>query len=69
MYMSSVWLPLTFPSQEEGTLIGTAMVVCFSYWLGTSLFLYFIAFVFNAHFTVLQILSVTVSVLIAVHSL
>eukprot|EP00731_Ephydatia_muelleri_P017428 Em0010g526a len=44
---------------EEGTLIGTAMVVCFSYWLGISALLFFIAFVFNAHFTLLQILSIT----------
>ena len=46
---------------EEGTLMGTAMVVCLGYWLGVSMVLFFLAYLFNAHFSLLQILSIAVS--------
>lgn len=44
---------------QEGTLMGTAIGVCFGYWLGGSSFYYFIAYLCNAHITLLQIVSLT----------
>lgn len=44
---------------QEGTLMGTAIGVCFGYWLGGSTFYYFIAYLCNAHITLLQIVSLT----------
>ena len=44
---------------QEGTLMGTAIGVCFGYWLGGSSFYYFIAYICNAHITMLQIVSLT----------
>lgn len=44
---------------QEGTLMGTAIGVCFGYWLGGSSFYYFIAYICNAHITLLQIVSLT----------
>jgi len=41
--------------------MGTAIGVCFGYWLGSSSFYYFIAYICNAHITMLQIVSLTVS--------
>ena len=41
--------------------MGTAIGVCFGYWLGGSSFYYFIAYLCNAHITLLQIVSLTVS--------
>ena len=48
--------------QEEGTLIGTAMAVCFGYWLGISGVMFFLVYLFNAHLSFVQILSLIVSV-------
>lgn len=44
---------------EEGTLIGTAMIICFSYWLGISSLMFFIGYLCNAHFSFVQVLSLT----------
>jgi len=44
---------------QEGTLMGTAIGVCFGYWLGGSSLYYFIAYLCNAHITMLQIVSLT----------
>ena len=40
--------------------MGTAIGVCFGYWLGGSLLFYFIAYLGNSHITLLQIVSLTV---------
>ena len=47
--------------QEEGTLMGTAFGVCFTYWWGTSALLWFLSYVCNAHITSIQLLSLLVS--------
>ncbi|XP_047132028.1 protein YIPF3 isoform X1 [Hydra vulgaris] len=44
---------------QEGTLMGTAIGVCFGYWLGGSIFFYFLSYLCNAHITLLQIVSLT----------
>lgn len=44
---------------QEGTLMGTAIGVCFGYWLGGSSLYYFMAYLCNAHITLLQIVSLT----------
>eukprot|EP00112_Aurelia_sp_Birch-Aquarium-sp1_P023481 Seg701.3 transcript_id=Seg701.3/GoldUCD/mRNA.D3Y31 product="Protein YIPF3" protein_id=Seg701.3/GoldUCD/D3Y31 len=44
---------------QEGTLMGTALGVCFGYWLGGSSFYYFMAYLCNTHITLLQILTLT----------
>lgn len=49
--------------QEEGTLIGTALAICFGYWLGVSSLLFFIAYVVNAHLSMVQVFSLTVRIL------
>lgn len=49
--------------QEEGTLIGTALAICFGYWLGVSSLLFFIAYVVNAHLSMVQVFSLTVRML------
>ncbi|XP_027006086.1 protein YIPF3 [Tachysurus fulvidraco] len=42
---------------REGTLMGTAIGTCFGYWLGTSSFIYFLAYLCNSQITMLQMLS------------
>ncbi|XP_064601118.1 protein YIPF3-like [Liolophura sinensis] len=42
---------------EEGTLMGTAFGVCFTYWLGASTFIWFLCYVCNTHMAFVQILS------------
>uniref|UniRef100_A0A8B9HNT7 Protein YIPF3 n=1 Tax=Astyanax mexicanus TaxID=7994 RepID=A0A8B9HNT7_ASTMX len=42
---------------REGTLMGTAIGTCFGYWLGSSSFIYFLAYLCNAQITMLQMLS------------
>ena len=37
------------------------MAVCFGYWLGISSIMFFIAYLFNAHFSLVQVFSLTVS--------
>ncbi|XP_071100212.1 protein YIPF3-like isoform X2 [Haliotis cracherodii] len=44
-------------SVEEGTLMGTAFVVCFSYWFGTSSFIWFLSYVCNVRIAMVQVLS------------
>lgn len=44
---------------EEGTLIGTAMAVCFGYWLGVSSLLFFIAYLVNSQLAMVQVFSIT----------
>ncbi|XP_072018010.1 protein YIPF3-like isoform X2 [Amphiura filiformis] len=44
---------------REGTLMGTAMGVCFGYWFIASGLFYGVAFVCNTHITFLQVLSMT----------
>ncbi|XP_068597424.1 protein YIPF3 [Brachionichthys hirsutus] len=41
----------------EGTLMGTAIGLCFGYWLGVSSLIYFLAYLLNAQITMLQTLS------------
>ena len=52
-----------FCPQQEGTLMGSAFGVCFTYWFGTSGLLLFLAYVCNTHITALQILSLMVRLL------
>ena len=40
--------------------MGTAFGVCFTYWLGASGFVWFLAYVCNAHLALIQILSMMV---------
>ncbi|OWF50544.1 protein YIPF3-like isoform X2 [Mizuhopecten yessoensis] len=42
---------------EEGTLMGTAFGVCFTYWFGASAFIWFLSFVCNTRLSMLQIMS------------
>ncbi|XP_060082887.1 protein YIPF3-like isoform X1 [Ylistrum balloti] len=42
---------------EEGTLMGTAFGVCFTYWFGASAFVWFLSFVCNTRLSMLQIMS------------
>ncbi|XP_059170947.1 protein YIPF3-like isoform X2 [Physella acuta] len=42
---------------EEGTLMGSAIGVCFMYWLGASCVVWFVCYVCNVRITLLQILS------------
>ncbi|XP_053384281.1 protein YIPF3-like isoform X3 [Mercenaria mercenaria] len=42
---------------EEGTLMGTAFGVCFTYWLGASGLVWVLTYVCNTHLTLIQILS------------
>jgi hypothetical protein len=42
---------------EDGTLIGTALVVCMSYWLIVGIFVFFMAYLLTAHLSLLQSLS------------
>ncbi|XP_069132723.1 protein YIPF3-like isoform X2 [Argopecten irradians] len=42
---------------EEGTLMGTAFGVCFTYWIGASGFIWFLSFVCNTRLSMLQIMS------------
>ncbi|XP_046546069.1 protein YIPF3-like [Haliotis rubra] len=44
-------------SVEEGTLMGTAFLVCFSYWFGTSSFIWFLSYVCNVRIAMVQVLS------------
>lgn len=48
--------------QREGTLMGTAIGTCFGYWIGTSSFIYFLAYLCNSQITMLQMLSLLVSI-------
>ena len=48
--------------KEEGTLIGTALALCFGYWIITALLLAFAAYLVNSAMNFLQILSLMVSV-------
>ncbi len=58
------WLiyELYFPLQEEGTLMGSAFAVCFGYWFGVSGLMWFLSYVCNTHITILQLLSMIVSI-------
>lgn len=42
---------------REGTLMGTAIGVSFLYWLGTSLFYFFLAYLFNSSLGISKVLS------------
>ncbi|WAR02962.1 YIPF3-like protein [Mya arenaria] len=42
---------------EEGTLMGTAFGVCFTYWLGASGLIWVLSYVCNTHLALIQILS------------
>ncbi|XP_041365998.1 protein YIPF3-like isoform X2 [Gigantopelta aegis] len=42
---------------EEGTLMGSAFIVCFTYWFGASGFVWFLSYVCNIRIAMLQILS------------
>jgi len=42
---------------DEGTLMGTAFGMCFTYWIGTSSFVWFVAYVCNINLAILQVLS------------
>lgn len=47
---------------EEGTLLSTALFVCFAFWFISSLVYYFIGFVFNSTSSFLEILSISVGI-------
>ena len=47
--------------QKDGTLIGTALGACVSYWVGLSSILSLVSYLVTAHFTFLQVLSLVVS--------
>lgn len=42
--------------------MGTAIGTCFGYWLGVSSFIYFLAYLVNAQITMLQMMSLLVSI-------
>ncbi|XP_019862284.1 PREDICTED: protein YIPF3-like [Amphimedon queenslandica] len=42
---------------EDGTLIGTALVVCMGYWFGLSLLSFFISYLLTAHVSLIQLMS------------
>ena len=54
---------VVFLLQQEGTLMGSAFAVCFGYWFGVSSLVWVLAYVCNTHITVLQLLSLVVSVI------
>lgn len=41
--------------------MGTALVVCLSYWMGVSMLVFFISYLVTAHLSLLQVLSLVVS--------
>ena len=43
--------------------MGTAFGVCFGYWFGVSGLMWFLSYVCNTHITILQLLSLIVSIL------
>lgn len=49
--------------------MGTAIGTCFGYWLGVSSFIYFLAYICNAQITMLQMLSLLVSILNRVYDM
>ncbi len=49
--------------QQEGTLMGTAFGTCFGYWFGVSGLTWFLAYVCNTTISMLQILSLIVSII------
>ena len=55
------YLPHSTHLQEEGTLIGTAFGMCFTYWIGSSSFVWFVCYVCNVGIAILQVLSMIVS--------
>jgi len=48
--------------QREGTLMGTAFVTCFGYWLGVSCVIRFTTYIFNTRIATIQILHLLVRV-------
>ncbi|XP_052064299.1 protein YIPF3-like isoform X1 [Mytilus californianus] len=42
---------------EEGTLMGTAFGVCFTYWIGGAVFVWVLSYISNVHIALLQIMS------------
>jgi hypothetical protein len=52
---------LFFILQEEGTLMGTAFGVCFTYWIGGAMFIWVLSYISNVHIALLQIMSMMVS--------
>ncbi|KJE89032.1 natural killer cell-specific antigen KLIP1 [Capsaspora owczarzaki ATCC 30864] len=44
---------------REGTLMGTALAICFGYWIGGSSIYFFFAYIFNTSLSFLQILYTT----------
>jgi len=46
--------------QQQGTLMGSALGICFGYWLGVSGFMYFLAYICNAYISIVQCLSLLV---------
>ena len=53
---------MLFELQQEGTLMGSAFGVCFGYWFGASGLVWVAAYVCNSKITMLQILSLVVSI-------
>jgi len=53
-------MKLASHSIQDGTLIGTAFFVCFSYWIGTSLLFSSSSFFFNSSITMFNYLSLIV---------
>ena len=47
---------------EEGTLLSTALFVCFTYWIVSSVIYAFLTFMFNGSVTFLRLVSISVCV-------
>jgi len=43
---------------QEGTLMGTAFAVCFSYWFSASFFFYFLGYIYSSPLTLLRVFSI-----------
>lgn len=57
---------LKFSKKQDGTLIGTAFFVCFSYWIGISFAYSSMSFIFNTTITLFNYLSLIVRIIISI---
>jgi len=51
-------MKLSSHAVQDGTLIGTSFLVCFGYWIGSSVAMSSVSFICNTHLTLMQILSI-----------
>jgi len=52
-------MKLSHTTVQEGTLMGTAFIICYTYWIFTSLFYYFLGYILSMKITLLQFLAIT----------